>query len=59
MNVARDDEPASTIRVYRMRDFGLHRRVAFPPIQRTFPQHFGVLDDARLGFRHPALRVPT
>ena len=47
------------VRIYRMRDFGLHRRVAFPPIQRSFPQHFGVLDDPRLGFHHTALRLPA
>jgi hypothetical protein len=45
------------VRVYKMSDFSLHRRVRFPQIQRSFPQHFGFLDDPRLGFHHTALRA--
>lgn len=32
----------------------LHKRVPSPSIQKFFPQHFGLLDDPRLGFPHSA-----
>ena len=44
------------VRVYEYPSLKLHKRVAFPPIQDFFPQHFGRLDDPRLGFHHSALR---
>jgi hypothetical protein len=43
------------VRVYRHPELSLERRIRFPPIQQFFPQHFGPLDDPRLGFHHSAL----
>lgn len=45
--------------VYRYPELEVATRVRFPPIQRFFPQHFGRLDDPRLGFHHSALSVAT
>ena len=44
------------VRVYRYPTLALEKRVPFPPIQQFFPEHFGMLDDPRLGFHHSALR---
>ena len=35
------------------------RRIRFPSIQRLFPQHFGFLDDPRLGFHHSTLSTAS
>ncbi|MFT3707152.1 MAG: hypothetical protein QM817_05730 [Archangium sp.] len=43
------------VRVYEYPSLKLHRRVPFPSIREFFPQHFGLLDDPRLGFHHTAL----
>jgi hypothetical protein len=45
--------------VYRLPEVRVVRRIAFPPIRRWFPQHFGPLDDPRLGFHHTALSTAT
>lgn len=47
------------VRVYRYPELRLVRRLPFPPIQRYFPQHFGPLDDPRLGFHHAQLCTTT
>jgi hypothetical protein len=43
------------VRVYRYPSLELHKRIRFPSIREFFPEHFGVLDDPRLGFHHTAL----
>jgi hypothetical protein len=45
--------------VYSYPELRVVRRVRFPPIQRFYPQHFGALDDPRLGFHHTALSTRT
>lgn len=45
------------VRVYEYPSLRLHRRVPFPSIREFFPEHFGLLDDPRLGFHHTALRA--
>lgn len=45
--------------VYRYPSFEVVRRVAFPSIRTFFPEHFGRLDDPRLGFHHTALSTAT
>jgi hypothetical protein len=45
--------------VYSLPELKVVRRVPFPSIQRYFPQHFGILDDPRLGFHHTALSTVT
>ena len=45
------------VRVYSYPDCTLHKRVPFPSIRKYFPQHFGLLDDPRLGFHHTAMRA--
>jgi hypothetical protein len=42
--------------VYEYPSMRLVKRVPFPSIRHFFPQHFGRLDDPRLGFHHTALR---
>jgi hypothetical protein len=37
----------------------VRRRIRFPSIRTFFPQHFGRLDDPRLGFHHSALSEAT
>jgi hypothetical protein len=41
--------------VYRYPSLELHKRIRFPSIREFFPEHFGLLDDPRLGFHHTAL----
>jgi len=41
--------------VYDYPSMTLRRRVPFPSIRESFPQHFGRLSDPRLGFHHTAL----
>jgi hypothetical protein len=45
------------VRVYSYPGLKLHRRVPFPSIRKYFPEHFGLLDDPRLGFHHAAMRA--
>jgi hypothetical protein len=45
--------------VYSLPELRVVRRVPFPSIQRYFPEHFGMLDDPRLGFHHTALSTAT
>ena len=45
--------------VYSLPDLRVVHRVPFPSIQRFFPEHFGPLDDPRLGFHHTALSTAT
>jgi hypothetical protein len=45
--------------VYSYPELQVVRRVPFPPIQKFFPEHFGVLADPRLGFHHSALSQAT
>ena len=47
------------VRVYDAVSLTLLKRVRFPSIQRLLPQHFGALDDPRLGFHHSALSTAT
>lgn len=47
------------VHVYDYPSFELVKRVRFPPIQKFFPEHFGLLDDPRLGFHHSALSTAT
>jgi hypothetical protein len=42
--------------VYEYPEMRVHTRVRFPPIRAFFPEHFGRLDDPRLGFHHTAMR---
>lgn len=43
--------------VYDHPSMRVKKRIPFPPIRRFFPEHFGRLDDPRLGFHHTALRA--
>ena len=45
--------------VYALPELRGVRRVPFPSIQKYFPEHFGMLDDPRLGFHHTALSTAT
>lgn len=45
--------------VYSHPELQVQKRIRFPSIRRFFPQHFGVLDDPRLGFHHAALSART
>ena len=45
--------------VYSLPELRVVRRVPFPSIREYFPQHFGILDDPRLGFHHTALSTVT
>jgi len=45
------------VHVYRYPSLERHARIPFPPIQQFFPEHFGLLDDPRLGFHHSTVRA--
>lgn len=45
--------------VYELPAMNVRRRIRFPSIRTFFPQHFGRLDDPRLGFHHSALSETT
>ena len=45
--------------VFSLPELRVVRRVPFPSIREYFPQHFGILDDPRLGFHHTALSTVT
>jgi hypothetical protein len=41
--------------VYDYPSMKIRKRIPFPSIRHFFPEHFGRLDDPRLGFHHTAL----
>lgn len=45
--------------VYSHPEMKVVRRIPFPSIQRLLPQHFGLLDDPRLGFHHSTLSTAS
>ncbi|MGE3635207.1 MAG: hypothetical protein AB7P00_35215 [Sandaracinaceae bacterium] len=45
--------------MYRYPELTVHRRIPFPSLRAFFGEHFGVLDDPRLGFHHATLTAAT